>query len=76
MGGSVLAATTPNLNLKLLGVSHSDKARYFEQWRQDINGESGNSNMTKIDAAYGELASGKADKTDVITIEQIDTMFV
>ena len=70
-----MAATTPNLNLKLLGVSQADKARYFEQWRQDINGESGESNMTIIDTAIGELESAKVDKTDVITNQQIDAMF-
>lgn len=70
-----MASTTPNLNLKLLGTSLADKETYFEEWRQDINGESGNSNMKIIDTAVGNLSSGKVDKTDTITDAEIDALF-
>ena len=70
-----MASTTPNLNLKLLGTSLADKETYFEEWRQDINGESGNSNMKIIDTAVGNLSAGKVDKTDTITDAEIDALF-
>ena len=70
-----MASTTTNLNLKLLGTSLEDKEMYFEEWRQYINGESQNSNMQIIDAAYHAMSEGKADKSDVITDSQIDAMF-
>lgn len=70
-----MASTTPNLNLKLLGTSLADKETYFEEWRQDINGESGNSNMKIIDTAVGNLSTGKLDKTDTITDAEIDALF-
>lgn len=70
-----MASTTPNLNLKLLGTSLADKETYFEEWRQDINGESGDSNMKIIDTAVGNLSNGKLDKTDKITNAQIDALF-
>ena len=69
-----MASTTPNLHLKLLGTSLADKETYFEDWRQDINGES-NSNMQIIDTAVGNLVSGKVDKTDKITDANIDALF-
>ena len=69
-----MASTTPNLHLKLLGTSLADKETYFEEWRQDINGES-NSNMQTIDTAVGNLVSGKVDKTDKITDANIDALF-
>ena len=50
-----MASHTQYLNLKLLGTSTSDKAVYFEEWRQDINGEGQDSNMRILDAAYHEL---------------------
>lgn len=70
-----MASTTPNLNLKLLGTSRADKDTYFEEWRQDINGETGDSNMELIDTAVGNLFSGKVDKTDTITDADIDALF-
>ena len=63
-----MASTTPNLHLKLLGTSQEDKEELFERWRQDINGESGDSNMQLIDRALGELS-------EAITNEQIDNLF-
>lgn len=56
-----MASTTTNLNLKLLGTSLADKEKYFEEWRQDINGEGSDSNMNIIDRAYKELADGIDD---------------
>lgn len=50
------ASTTTNLNLKLLGTSLTDKETYFEEWRQDINGESNDSNMKIIDRAYKQMS--------------------
>ena len=70
-----MASTTTNLKLKLLGTSLVDKETFFEEWRQDINGESNNSNMKIIDSAYGFLLDNKADKFDTITNEQIDALF-
>ena len=70
-----MASETTNLHLKLLGTSLSDKEKYFEEWRQDINGESNNSNMKIIDSAYAYLLDNKADKFDAITNEQIDALF-
>lgn len=70
-----MASTTPNLNLKLLGTSLADKEKYFEEWRQDINGETGDSNMKLIDTAVGNLSNGKVDKTDTITNADIDALF-
>lgn len=67
-----MASTTTNLGLKLLGTSVADKATYFEEWRQDINGESNNSNMKIIDAAYKQLVDSMAD---VITTQQINSLF-
>jgi len=63
-----MASTTENLGLKLLGTSQADKEQMFEEWRQDINGESGDSNMQLIDRAFGELS-------EAITNEQIDNLF-
>ncbi len=70
-----MASTTPNLNLKLLGTSLADKEKYFEEWRQDINGETGNSNMQIIDTAVGNLSTNKVDKTDKIADADIDALF-
>ncbi len=58
-----MASTTTNLHLKLLGTSLADKEKYFEEWRQDINGEASTSNMQIIDSAYGSLDQNKADKS-------------
>ena len=58
-----MASTTPNLNLKLLGTSLSDKEKQFEEWRLDIAGESNDSNMSLIDSAIGAMRS--ADVTNV-----------
>ena len=44
---------TPNLNLLL--TPEDDTTTTFKEWRTGINGEEGNSNMTKIDEAYGAL---------------------
>lgn len=71
-----MASTTTNLNLKLLGTSLEDKEMYFEEWRQYINGETQDSNMQIIDSAFQSLVDGKANTTDVITNEQIDSLFV
>lgn len=68
-----MASTTPNLNLKLLGTSAADKETYFESWRQDINGESGNSNMRIIDTAVGWLSANKADKTATVSSIEYDS---
>lgn len=46
---------TPNLNLSLTPATPETPIK-FGQWRQTIDGES-NSNMTKIDAAFGALSS-------------------
>lgn len=70
-----MASTTSYLKLKLLGTSQADKETYFEGWRQDINGETGTSNMQLIDAACKDLALNKADKADAITNAQIDALF-
>lgn len=70
-----MASTTTNLNLKLLGTSLEDKAMLFEEWRQNINGETQNSNMEIIDQAFQSLSDGKVNKTDVITEAQIDALF-
>lgn len=67
-----MASTTPNLGLKLLGTSVADKEKYFEEWRQEVNGEGQQSNMMIIDRAYKQLADGLAD---TITDEQIDALF-
>lgn len=67
-----MASTTPNLHLKLLGTSLLDKETYFEEWRQDINGESGDSNMKILDTAIGEIIE-KIDER--ITDSQIDALF-
>lgn len=67
-----MASTTPNLGLKLLGNSVADKEKYFEEWRQEVNGEGQQSNMMIIDRAYKQLADGLAD---TITDEQIDALF-
>lgn len=67
-----MASTTPNLHLKLLGTSLLDKETYFEEWRQDINGETGDSNMKIIDTAIGNIKS-KIDER--ITDSQIDALF-
>ena len=45
---------TPNLNLLL--TPEDDTTTTFKEWRTGINGEEGNSNMTKIDEAYGALS--------------------
>lgn len=69
-----MASTTQYLGLKLLGTSDSDHAKYFEEWRQDINGEGEEqnlSNMQKIDAAYHNL---EEDLQDYISTETIDEM--
>lgn len=44
---------TPNLNLLL--TPEDDITTTFKDWRVGINGEEGNSNMAKIDEAYGAL---------------------
>lgn len=62
-----MATTTQYLNLKLLGTSQADKATYFEDWRQDINGEGPGSNMQIIDAAYHQLEENIRGKTDKIS---------
>lgn len=67
-----MASTTPNLGLKLLGTSVADKEKYFEEWRQEVNGEGQQSNMMIIDRAYKQLADGLAD---TITDAQIDALF-
>lgn len=67
-----MASTTPNLGLKLLGASVADKEKYFEEWRQEVNGEGQQSNMMIIDRAYKQLADGLAD---TITDAQIDALF-
>lgn len=69
-----MASNTQYLNLKLLGVSSEDKSKYFEEWRQDINGEGSGenlSNMQKIDDAYHRLTE---DLNDYISFETIDAM--
>lgn len=65
-----MASTTPNLNLKLLGTSLTDKETQFEEWRTDINGEGDGSNMSKIDAAYGRMsdAIGTIQSSDVTNV--------
>lgn len=84
-----MASTTSFLNLKLLGASLADKETYFEDWRLDINGETGESNMEIIDEAVESLSNaidslGESidDITDnigtyitPITNEQIDALF-
>ena len=74
-----MASTTTNLNLKLLGTSLQDKETYFEEWRQDINGETNDSNMHKIDRAYKTLSDDidalEQSIADTITDEQIDALF-
>ena len=45
---------TPNLNLLL--TPEDDTTTTFKEWRTGTNGEEGNSNMTKIDEAYGALS--------------------
>lgn len=67
-----MASTTQYLNLKLLGTSEHDKQTYFENWRQDINGETGESNMDLIDAAFHRI---DAAVSDIITEAAIDAMF-
>lgn len=47
-------STTNNLNLTL--TSEDDTATTFKTWRLSINGESSDSNMNKIDKAYGDLS--------------------
>lgn len=72
-----MASTTANLNLKLLGTSSADRATLFEDWRQDINGESSDSNMQIIDRAYQTLSTriDAASRIDAITDAQIDALF-
>ena len=74
-----MASTTTNLNLKLLGTSLQDKETYFEEWRQDINGETNDSNMHKIDRAYKTLSDDivalEQSIADTITDGQIDALF-
>ena len=67
-----MASTTPNLGLKLLGNSVADKEKYFEEWRQEVNGEDNQSNMMIIDRAYKALSDGL---NDTITDAQIDALF-
>lgn len=67
-----MASVTPNLGLKLLGTSAADKEKYFEDWRQEVNGEGNQSNMMIIDRAYKALAD---DIADIITNTQIDALF-
>ena len=66
-----MASTTTYLNLKLLGTSSADKAKLFEEWRQEISGENEGSNMQLIDAAFHEL---QQSATNYITPLQIDMM--
>ena len=71
-----MASTTPNLHLKLLGTSLVDKEKLFEEWRTDIAGEDGSSNMSIIDTAYKSMADDIDDiRSDTITNEQIDALF-
>lgn len=71
-----MASQTPNLGLKLLGVSLQDKETLFEDWRQDIAGEDTGSNMNIIDMAYKVMADDIDNiKNGVITDEQIDALF-
>ena len=44
-------------NLSLLLTPEADTTTTFKSWRVGINGE-GDSNMTKIDDAFGTLDSG------------------
>lgn len=46
-------SNTPNLNLSLTPAD--DTTTTFKAWRTAMNGTDGNSNMTKIDEAYGNL---------------------
>ena len=46
-------SNTPNLNLML--TPEDDTTTTFKEWRTGINGEDSNSNMMKIDEAYGAL---------------------
>lgn len=46
-------SNTPNLNLML--TPEDDTTTTFKDWRTGINGEDSNSNMMKIDEAYGSL---------------------
>ena len=52
-----MATTTTNLGLTLTPASETETN--FIAWRTAINGDSGSSNMEKIDAAIGELQAGK-----------------
>ena len=70
-----MASTTTNLGLHLLGTSLQDKETYFEAWRQEVNGETGISNMEIIDQAYGDMADDiQGIKDGVISNEDIDDM--
>ena len=64
------SSTTTNLGLKLLGTSLADKETYFQEWRQDINGEDNDSNMNIIDRAYKEL-SDDIDALDEGAVKEI-----
>lgn len=48
-------ATTPNINLSLTASSESGKL--FHEWRTSIDGLNANSNMEKIDTAFGDVAT-------------------
>lgn len=67
-GVYIMASLTQNLGLKLLGVSNEDKLTPFVDWRQDINGESEDSNMNIIDEAFSNL-------TRAISDNEIDALF-
>lgn len=62
-----MSSTTTNLKLKLTGTSDADNAKKFGEWRQEINGETGGSNMEIIDREFGNLNNGKADKVSGAT---------
>ena len=49
-------STTTNLGLTLTGEGQADVQKLFLTWRNEMSGETGTSNMEKIDAAYGEMA--------------------
>lgn len=52
-----MATATTNLGLTLTPASETETN--FIVWRTAINGDGGDSNMQKIDAAIGELQAGK-----------------
>lgn len=55
-----MSSYTTNLGLVLTGESTADVQKLFLTWRNEMAGETGTSNMEKIDAAYGKMNGNQA----------------